>query len=367
MAPIRVGIVGLSSKPGAWATLAHLPRLAASPNFEIVALMNSSLASTEAAIKAHNLPATTKAYDSPEKLAQDPDVDLFVVSTRVDTHYNLAKPALQAGKNIYVEWPLCATTQDAEELVALAKEKNVRTIVGFQGRVSPSILKVREIIESGKLGNIHSVNIQATTGVWQNNAAGARYHYFMDRKVGGNLLTIYGGHIIDTALSVFGELKPGAYTPMLANLRPRMKIQQDDGSLTEETFEKDTPDQILLQGRIERSPPAVFSLHLRAGTKFKDTPGSTWKIYGDKGELQVSFASAGPQIGAMSEMKFNDLMGGEVEHIKVEEDKEWTDLPVQGQNIGRLYEAYADGKGYADFEVALRRHRLIDEFYAGGM
>lgn len=367
MAPIRVGIVGLSSKPGAWATLAHLPRLAASPNFEIVALMNSSLASTEAAIKAHNLPATTKAYDSPEKLAQDPNVDLFVVSTRVDTHYDLAKPALQAGKNIYVEWPLSATTKDAEELVALAKEKNVRTIVGFQGRVSPSILKIREIIESGKLGNIHSVNIQAATGVWQNNAAGARYHYFMDRKVGGNLLTIYGGHIIDTALSVFGELKPGAYTPMLANLRPRMQIQQDDGTLTEETFEKDTPDQILLQGRIERTPPAVFSLHLRAGTKFKDTPGSTWKIYGDKGELQVSFVSAGPQIGAMSEMKFNDLMGGEVEHIQVEEDKEWTDLPVQGQNIGRLYEAYADGKGYADFEVALKRHRLIDEFYAGGM
>ena len=367
MAPIRVGIVGLSSKPGAWATLAHLPRLAASPNFEIVALMNSSLASTEAAIKAHNLPAATKAYDSPEKLAQDPDVDLFVVSTRVDTHYALAKPALQAGKNIYVEWPLCATTQDAEELVALAKEKNVRTIVGFQGRVAPSMQKVKEMIDSGKLGKIHSVNIQAVTGIWQNNAASSRYHYFMDRKVGGNLLTIYGGHIIDTALSVFGELKPGGYTPMLANLRPRMHIEQDDGTLTEETFEKSTPDQILLQGRIERDPPAVFSLHLRAGAKFQDTPGSIWKIYGDKGELQISFASAGPQIGGPTEMKFDDLMGGDIEHITIEEGKEWTDLPVQGQNIGRLYEAFADGKGYADFELALKRHRLIDEFYAGGM
>lgn len=365
MAPIRVGIVGLSSKPGAWATLAHLPRLASSPNFQIVALCNSSLESTKAAIKAHNLPETTRAYDSYESLAADPDVDLYVVSTRADTHYDVAMPALKAGRNIYVEWPLAATTEQAKEMAALAKQKNLKTIIGLQGRVAPSVKKVKELVDSGALGDIHSVNFQGAIHVWQNNAAGNRYHYFMDRKVGGNLLTIYGGHILDSIFYTVGELQPGKYTPLAANLRPKMRVQQADGSLSEELYDKNTPDQILLQGRLDRSPPAVFSFHLRAGDRFINSPGSVWKIYGTKGELAVEFASAGPQIGAATSIRFSNAEKGEIENISIDEGgSEWTDLPTQGQNIGRLYEAYATGQPYGDFDLAVKRHELIDEFWA---
>lgn len=368
MAPIRVGIVGLSAKPSAWAALAHLPFLLTSPDYEIVALCNSSLTTTEAAIKAHNLPATTKAYDSPEKLAADPDVDLFVVSTRVDTHYAVGMPALKAGKNIYIEWPLAATVEQAQEMVFLAKEKNVKTIIGLQGRVSPTLLTIKKLVDTGRLGTIHSINIHAANGNWQNNVASNRYWYFIDRKVGGNLLTIYGGHILDSVMSCLGELKSGSYKPMLANLRPKMHIMQEDGSLSTEVYDKTTPDQIMLQGILDRKPPAVFSLHLRAGSKFKDAPGSTWKIYGEKAELVVEFASAGPQVGAASSMKLCDFEKGEVETIVVDEGGErWTSLPTPGQNIGRLYEAYATGGEHGDFELALKRHKLIDEFYASGM
>jgi len=368
MAPIRVGIVGLSSKPGAWATLAHLPRLVSSPNFQIVALCNSSLESTQAAIKAHNLPESTKAYDSYDRLAADPDIDLYVVSTRADTHYDVALPALKAGRNVYVEWPLAATTAQARELVSLARENKVRTIIGLQGRVSPSLQTVKELIDSGKLGIIHSVNFHGAIHVWQNNAASRRYHYFMDRTVGGNLLTIYGGHILDSIFYVLGDLQPGSYTPRLANLRPRMHVMNEDGSLSEELYDKDTPDQILLQGRLQRDPPAVLSFHLRAGDRFINHPGSTWRIYGTQGELVLEFASAGPQIGPAASIRFSNFDTGEIEEIKVDEGgKEWTDLPTQGQNIGRLYEAYAQGKPYGDFELALKRHELIDEFWASGM
>ncbi|KIX04052.1 uncharacterized protein Z518_07605 [Rhinocladiella mackenziei CBS 650.93] len=364
MAPIRVGIVGLSSKPGAWATLAHLPRLGKSPNYEIVALCNSSLESTRAAIEAHNLPKSTKAYDSYEKLAADPDIDLYVVSTRADTHYAVAMPALKAGRNVYVEWPLAATTQQAKEMAALAKEKNLKTIIGLQGRMSPSVRKVKELIDTGALGEIHSVNYHGAIHVWQNNAASHRYFYFMDRKVGGNLLTIYGGHVLDSILYAVGELKPGSYTPMTANLRPRMRIMKEDGSLSEELYEKDTPDQILLQGRLDRNPPAVFSFHLRAGDRFIGNPGSTWRIYGTKGELAVEFASAGPQMAKAGSIQFSNSETGQIEDIVVDEGgKEWTDLPTQGQNIGRLYEAYAEGQSYGDFDLAVKRHELIDEFW----
>jgi len=73
MAPIGVGLVGLSGKPQdkskggvTWAENAHLPFLKASPHFEIVALLNSSAESAKAAIARYGLPAGTKAYGDPE-------------------------------------------------------------------------------------------------------------------------------------------------------------------------------------------------------------------------------------------------------------------------------------------------------------
>ena len=78
MAPIRVGIIGLSSKATtSWASRAHLPYLLASNGkYEIKALCNSSVDAAEAAINSYKLPSSTKAYGDPQALANDPDVRL---------------------------------------------------------------------------------------------------------------------------------------------------------------------------------------------------------------------------------------------------------------------------------------------------
>ncbi|KAK5099613.1 transcription regulator gal80 [Exophiala xenobiotica] len=364
MAPIKVGILGLSTKPSAWATLAHYPYLKTSEYYKIVAVCNSSLQSSQAAIDHFNLTGA-KAHDSWESLAQDPDVDLIVVSTRADTHYDVAKPALLAGKSVFVEWPLGANASQAKEMSELAERNGCRTIVGLQGRVAPSVLTVKQVVDSGRLGEIHSVSYQGTTNVWQDNAAGERYHYFMDRKVGGNLLTIYGGHIIDSITCAVGDLE--SWQTLAGNFRKTMKVKRADGTLSEEKWQKDTPDQMMLVGRLKRDPPAMFNFHLRAGDKFAGQPGSVWRVYGTKAELQMTFKSAGPQIGVAESMKICDFGQGTVEDVTIDEGGErWTSLPDQGQNIGRLYEAFATGKAgvdYADWEHAVRRHEMIDGFY----
>lgn len=72
MAPIHVGLIGLSGAPPdeyegvSWTPNAHLPYLKASPHYEIVALLNSFVESAKAAIKRYELPASTKAYGKPE-------------------------------------------------------------------------------------------------------------------------------------------------------------------------------------------------------------------------------------------------------------------------------------------------------------
>lgn len=78
MAPIRVGIIGLSkAAKTSWAGSAHLPYLIASNGkYEIKALCNSSKESAQKAIDGFNLPSSTKAYGNPQDLANDPEVRL---------------------------------------------------------------------------------------------------------------------------------------------------------------------------------------------------------------------------------------------------------------------------------------------------
>jgi predicted dehydrogenase len=68
MAPTRVGFIGLS-KSG-WAPGAHLPELKANPDYEIVAICNSSIESSQEAIKLYELPSSVKAYGNPEGKCQ---------------------------------------------------------------------------------------------------------------------------------------------------------------------------------------------------------------------------------------------------------------------------------------------------------
>ena len=73
---IRVGVIGLSaSAKTSWASSAHLPYLQSSAGkYVIIALCNSSVSAAHSAIKAYNLPISTKAYGNPQDLAEDAEV-----------------------------------------------------------------------------------------------------------------------------------------------------------------------------------------------------------------------------------------------------------------------------------------------------
>ena len=186
--PIRVGIIGLGIgnadfAPGLWAATAHLPYLQASPAYRITAVSNSSAKSAQTAINHHKLGSDVKAYGSPSDIAADPNVDLIVVSVKVGAHYALTKPALLAGKDVYVEWPLAATIAESEELTALAKEKGVKTIVGVQARASPLITKLRSILKNNELGTILSSTVNATFSGLPHDMFPVGAEYYMVRTL----------------------------------------------------------------------------------------------------------------------------------------------------------------------------------------
>lgn len=178
---------------GAWANTAHLPYLLQSPHYTITALCNSSLETAHAAIASHNLPASTKAYASPEDLAADPGIDLVVCSVNVKKHYALIKLALLEGKDVIVEWPLGASLAEAEELAVIAKEKGSKTTVVLQARFALVVRKVKEVLENGKIGKVLSSTMVGACNYHPGvEITGVEYH--MDIESGGNMAMIHYGH-----------------------------------------------------------------------------------------------------------------------------------------------------------------------------
>jgi hypothetical protein len=150
---------------------------------------------------------------------------------------------VNVGKNTYVEWPLGSNVHQARELVSLTKETGVKTVIGLQGRREPSVLTAKEIVESGRLGTIHSVNTHSIAGTWQKGVLSGKYDYMLDRKIGANLLTVCPGHELDTVFSAQGELKKG-FSLMLGNFRLRRHKMASDGKISEETYAQDSPNQV---------------------------------------------------------------------------------------------------------------------------
>lgn len=198
MSPIRLAIIGLSSSAAtSWAKNAHLPYLLSArgrERYQIVALCNSSIEAAERAISAFDLPSETRAYGDAQDVADDPNIDFVVNCTRVDVHHQTILPSVKAGKNVFVEWPLAHDLSHVRELADAAESSGSQTLVGLQGRVTPVILKLRELLLEGRIGKVLSSEVRAAGGTVDRKFITSALGYFTQRAIGGNVVTIGFGH-----------------------------------------------------------------------------------------------------------------------------------------------------------------------------
>ncbi|MCJ1385009.1 transcription regulator gal80 [Xylographa soralifera] len=397
MTRIRIGLIGLSTTSTGtnWAVQAHLPYLQSpqgQKHYEIVALCNSSIASCHKSIQQYDLPASTKAYDSAADLARDPDVDLVVNVTHVMKHYELVAPVVQAGKNVFTELPLASTTSQMRELLQTAQEKKVSTVFGIQGQTSPVTKLLRDVIASDKIGKVLSTTWTGSAMFLGKKPLAIGGKAFMERKTGGNILTVVFLHCkpllshplpsesnrdssqesgglatspaiaINLILATLGEVD--TFQSILGNQRPTVEIMDpQQGGKIVETISKDTPDQVLLQGRLDSG--ALLSYHLRGGDPFPDEKGLMWSIYGEKGEIQITHPSWMLDIRHDGfSIKLHEFGQKDAQDLELAVD-DMSGLPHPAQNVGRIYEAYAKGEAgsYPDWELGMKRHELIDEMW----
>lgn len=91
------------------------------------------------------------------RLLEDSELDAIAIATAVKSHHALAKASLLAGKHTFIEKPLAGSFEECEELVNLAREKGLVLMVGHTFLYSPAIRKIKELVDSGDIGDIRYI------------------------------------------------------------------------------------------------------------------------------------------------------------------------------------------------------------------
>ncbi|MHB1309505.1 MAG: Gfo/Idh/MocA family protein [Limisphaerales bacterium] len=93
-----------------------------------------------------------------EHLLNGAGLDAVMIATSVATHFPLAKAALEAGKHVFIEKPMAASSAQCEELIALARSRGLVLMVGYTFLYSPAVRKIKEIIDAGDIGELRYIN-----------------------------------------------------------------------------------------------------------------------------------------------------------------------------------------------------------------
>ena len=145
----------------------------------------------------HGCPRT---YDSLAALVHDPDVDAVWIASPNHLHAAHVRLALEAGKHVLAEKPLAIAGRAARDLADLARERDRRLGVGYQGRFHPALRDLRDLVRSRGLGDVAYVRTS-----WQTQYAGLPDAWRLRPETsGGWAIMDIGTHTLDAALWLTG-------------------------------------------------------------------------------------------------------------------------------------------------------------------
>ena len=136
-------------------------------------------------------------------LVKDPAVDLVIIGSPPNLHYEQAKLALENGKHLMAEKPVAMNATECKELYDIAKKNNLVTAVGFTYLANPGMFLARELIAEKKLGQIYSFNGHFLVDDFAYPEK--PYHWCCDEKIAGYGTTNdLGYHIVAKLMTLFG-------------------------------------------------------------------------------------------------------------------------------------------------------------------
>jgi scyllo-inositol 2-dehydrogenase (NADP+) len=188
---IRLGIVGF----GMSARVFHAPLISSVEGLRLAAVVERH--SDQASARYPGI-VTCRSLD--EMLA-DSSLGLIVVATPSGTHLDVARQVIAAGKHVVVDKPMAARSAEIAELIALAAERGVTLIPFHNRRWDGDFLTVRNLLHERATGRL--VALESRMDRW--NPGATRRPWKNDPAQGGGVLLDLGTHLVDQALTLFGE------------------------------------------------------------------------------------------------------------------------------------------------------------------
>lgn len=300
---VYVGLIGY----GLAGAVFHAPLIRSVPGLRLAAIATRREAQVMTDLSG------VAVHPTPEVLIAEPGIDLVVIASPNETHFPLARAALEAGKHVVVDKPFTNTSAEADELIALAARKG-RLLSVFQNRRwDADFLTVRRCIEQGLLGEVASYEAHfdrfrpAIKPGWREQAS-----------PGSGILYDLGAHLIDQALVLFGS--PRAVTADVLAQRPGARTV-DHFHLT---LDHGRRRVIVRSSTLVREPGPRFAVHGDGGSFLK------YGIDGQEDALKAGKRPGMPAWGREDPRWFGTLVTADGERRTIE-------------SLPGCYEAYYEG------------------------
>jgi predicted dehydrogenase len=214
-----------------------------------------------------------------QELLDDPEINLIDICTPNHTHFEIFQAALAAGKHIYIEKPLALNLDQALKMLELSKSSDRIIQIAFNFRFIPAVMKAKELIEGGFLGEVLNFRAQYYHSSYLDFNKPMSWRLSKEESGGGALVDL-GAHIIDLMLHLTGPFKRiMAQTKTFINQRPLSGDKKEKAPVL-----VDDHTHLLVElsaggvGVIEAS-------RIAAGT----TDDLNFEIHGTKGALKFNF------------------------------------------------------------------------------
>lgn len=197
---LRVGVIGT----GRWAGWAHIPGWKRSPLVDLAVVCDIDAAKAESRAKEFDVKEWTTDF---EQVLARKDIDVVDIVTSGDNHEPLTFAALEAGKHVLVEKPVCHDYRDVWRAHKLAKSKGLKTKVGLTFRYAPAMQYMYQLIEEGFCGQPYVFNGWEQNSQFINPEEPSR---FVRKDTGDDPIKVgslegYGAPTIDISLWVVGS------------------------------------------------------------------------------------------------------------------------------------------------------------------
>jgi predicted dehydrogenase len=180
------------------------PALQNAGNSELVAVMRRNDAKAKNYAERHGV---SRWYDNADSLINDPEVDAVYIATPPDSHMEYALAVAKAGKPVYVEKPMARNYAECQTMIQTCKEAGVPLFVAYYRRALPRFLKIKELIDSGAIGDVQLASItfrQPPPIIADPNNIPWRY---IPEIAGGGLYADLASHMLDIFDFLLGPIR----------------------------------------------------------------------------------------------------------------------------------------------------------------